>query len=259
MFSDLRASRELAWRLFVRDISAQYRATIFGYVWAVLPPLITSLVFILLNSSNVVNMQETEVPYPAYVMMGTVFFSLFADSLTAPLKLVTASKVMLARINFPREALLLSAMAQVVFGFGIKLLLLTVTMVVFSVSVKWTAILAVIPLAGLLLMGTMIGILLVPPGLLFQDISYSLAVVTNGLMFLTPVVYPPPQHGLLAAIVNANPLTPLIVSAKDFVTVGFGPYTQMMVLVIVATVFVLFVGWVVFRIALPVLIERVGA
>jgi lipopolysaccharide transport system permease protein len=36
MGRDLLASRELAWRLLVRDISAQYRQSLFGVLWAFL-------------------------------------------------------------------------------------------------------------------------------------------------------------------------------------------------------------------------------
>ena len=32
-------SRELAWRLFVRDTSAQYRQSVLGYLWVFIPPL----------------------------------------------------------------------------------------------------------------------------------------------------------------------------------------------------------------------------
>jgi len=52
MGCDLIASRGLAWRLFVRDICAHYWPTALGYFWAVFPPLVTNLIFILLNSSN---------------------------------------------------------------------------------------------------------------------------------------------------------------------------------------------------------------
>ncbi|HFE66844.1 MAG TPA: ABC transporter permease, partial [Chloroflexi bacterium] len=43
MVSDIRASRELSWRLFVRDLSAQYRQSVFGVLWAFVPPIITSV------------------------------------------------------------------------------------------------------------------------------------------------------------------------------------------------------------------------
>lgn len=259
MMRDLMASRELAWRLFIRDISAQYRQTALGYFWALLPPLVTSLVFILLNYSNVMRIEGTGIPYPAYVIMGTVFFSLFMDALNAPLKLVSASKGMLAKINFPREALLLSATGQVLFSFAIKMALLFVVLVIFRVPVKPTVILAPIPLAGLLLLGTLLGILLVPVGLLYQDITHGLTVASTGIMFLTPVVYPPPKNGLLATMIGYNPLTPLLMSARDFTLEGLGSYTAGMVSVVLVTLVLSFVAWVLFRLALPILIERLGA
>ena len=46
--ADVYAGRELAWRLFMRDLKAQYRQTILGYVWAFLPPLVASATFIFL-------------------------------------------------------------------------------------------------------------------------------------------------------------------------------------------------------------------
>ena len=54
MISDLWSSRELAWRLFVRDLRAQYRTSLLGYVWVFLPPLVASLPFVYLNSAGVI-------------------------------------------------------------------------------------------------------------------------------------------------------------------------------------------------------------
>jgi lipopolysaccharide transport system permease protein len=58
MFRDLRASRELAWRLFVRDTAAQYRQSMLAYIWALLPPFIASLPFVYLNSQGLKHMTE---------------------------------------------------------------------------------------------------------------------------------------------------------------------------------------------------------
>ncbi len=97
MWKDLLTSRELAWRLMVRDISAQYRQSLLGIYWAFLPPLATALVFVILNSRKIINIGETDTPYPAFVMFGTVLWQVFVDSLNAPLKVVTASKPMLSK------------------------------------------------------------------------------------------------------------------------------------------------------------------
>ncbi len=61
MASDLLASRELAWRLFVRNISAQYRQSRLGYAWAFVPPLFTSLIWIFLQSQRVFDICDSVV------------------------------------------------------------------------------------------------------------------------------------------------------------------------------------------------------
>src|SRR6476660_9754286 len=61
MRRDLAASRELAWRLFVRDVSAQYRQTALGYVWVFIPPLVASLPFIYLNQHGIMKVGDTPI------------------------------------------------------------------------------------------------------------------------------------------------------------------------------------------------------
>ena len=259
MFRDLKASGELAWRLMVRDISAQYRQTALGYFWAVFPPLVTSLVLILLRSSAVMDVDGIDIPYPAYVMMGTVFFQLFVDALNAPLKIVTESKAILTKIDLPREAFILSGIGQVLFSFAIKVILLIGVFIYFKIHVCWTAVLLPIPLLGLLFLGTMLGILLIPMGLLYKDIQSALLIATQGLVFLTPVAYPPSVGGTLGKIINLNPVTPLLMGAKDLVIHGIPGNLPPFFIVFGFIVLFLFIGWLVYRLALPIIIERIGA
>ncbi len=53
MFHDLWSGRELAWRLAVRDISAQYRQAFLGILWAFILPLANTLTWILLNGCHI--------------------------------------------------------------------------------------------------------------------------------------------------------------------------------------------------------------
>ena len=117
MWRDLLASRELAWRLMVRDISAQYRQSFLGIAWAFLPPIILAAGFTLANDANVINISATDLPYPAYVMFSTALWQTFVEALNAPVLAVTAAKPMLARVNFPREALILAKLGEVLFLF----------------------------------------------------------------------------------------------------------------------------------------------
>jgi lipopolysaccharide transport system permease protein len=258
MFHDLLASRELAWRLFVRDTSAQYRQSILGYVWAFIPPLVASLPFVFLNSQGVVAIKGTSIPYPAFAMIGTIIWQVFVDALTAPLKTVTAAKSMLVRINFPREAILLAGLGQVIFNFLIRLVLLAGVFAWFRIMPPTTAFLFPLGILSLMMIGFMIGILLTPLGLLYNDIQQMIPIMTMFLMFLTPVIYPQPKTGLAGVITKWNPLTPLITTTRDWITLGTTSHLFSFLLVGISTLFLLFIGWVIYRLALPHIIARIG-
>ena len=81
----------------------------------------------------------------------------------------------------------------------------------------------------------------------------------NVLMFLVPVMYAPPSKGTLAAIIAANPLTPLLMSARSLIFTGFGPYTIPALWLSAGALVFLCGAWVVFRIGVPILIERLGS
>jgi lipopolysaccharide transport system permease protein len=259
MIRDLSASRELAWRLCARNITTQYRQTALGYFWAIGPPLMTSVLFILLNSANLLRAGETSVPYPVFVIVGTVAFGLFLDALNMPLNVIAAARGMLPKINFPHEALLLAGVAQILVNFAVKATLIVAVLVMFRVPVQPTAVLAAIPLTGLLVMGIAVGVLLVPIGALFQDVVHALGVVASGLVFLTPAAYTAPRVGLLGVITSWNPMTPLITTARDLIVHGSSPQLSTTLILVAVSIAALLLSWVVFRLAMPILIERMGS
>ena len=259
MFRDLRASRELAWRLFVRDTSAQYRQSMLGYVWAFLPPLVASLPFIFLNSQGVVTIERTPIPYAAYAMIGTIIWQIFADALNSPLKTVAAAKSMLVKINLPREAILLSGLGQVIFSFLIRLVLLTLVFTWFKIVPPITVFLFPIGVFALILVGFTLGLALTPLGLLYNDVQQIIPIATTFLMLLTPVIYPPPETGLAAMVTGWNPLSPLILVTRDWMTTGEPTQIAAFVSITMGAIVLLFVGWIMYRVSLPHIISRLGA
>jgi homopolymeric O-antigen transport system permease protein len=255
--SDFRSARVLAWRLFVRDISAQYRQTALGYVGALLPPIVTTVVWILLNSSHYVNIDTGSVPYPIFVLTGTMFWQLFVDSLNAPLKQLSGNRSMLNRVNFPTEALLLSGIAQVLFNFLIRLVVLAAAIAISRESLEWTAVFLPLPILAVLGIGTVIGLFLVPLGMLYKDVEQSLLTFVGVFMFLTPVVYPPPA-GTLGDVMRLNPLTPAFTLMRSLLYGDVG-HMDAFAIVGVATCLVSVFAWAAYRLALPVLVERLEA
>ena len=259
MGSDVLAGRELAWRLFVRDTAAQYRQSVLGYFWVIIPPLTTSLIFILLNSANVLVSKDLGMSYPVYVLTGTVFFGLFSDGMAAPLRAVTASKSLLIKVRFPREALLLTAWAQTLLSFLIRTALLIVSLALLRAHISPTAPLALIPCFSLMLFGMMLGVMMVPLGALYQDITYGLVLLTSALMLVTPVAFAPPSSGALAWIMRYNPLSPLVLSARDLVVTGSFANVPAALTITAICLGLFAVGWVLFRLAVPIIVERLGS
>jgi lipopolysaccharide transport system permease protein len=259
MFLDLIASRELAWRLFVRNFSAQYRQTFLGYLWAFLPPIISTLTFTFLNSQKIFQVGETAVPYPVYVMIGLLLWQLFVDALNSPIRLVTASKSMLTKINFPREALILTAVYEVLFNFCIRLVLLIVVFLCYQMSVSWTFLLIPLGIVLLLAFGLMIGIALTPLSILYQDIERALGLATYLWFFLTPVIYPPPTSGLAVSLIRLNPVSPLLNTTRDWLTNGRCFIPADFLIIGCFTLFALFLGWIIYRLAMPHLVARMSS
>lgn len=257
MFGDLLACRELAWRLFVRDLSAQYRQTFFGYIWAFLPPLVASMTFIFLNSQGIVNI-ATPVPYPAFAMMGTLLWQVFVDSVQNPAQSVTSAKPMLTKINFPREAVLLGGFYMVLFNFIIRLSLVAAVMIWWKITPSLTLLMFPVAMAGLLVCGYAIGLAITPLSALYGDVTKGIPVVAQFGMLLTPVVYPARTTGLAGWLATWNPVSPLITTAREALTGQDLSLLPAFFIVFGLAGLAAFLGLVGFRLAMPILIERMG-
>ncbi len=259
MWRDLLASRELAWQLMVRDISAQYRQSFLGIIWAFIPPVMTAAGFTLANNAKIVNIGVTDLPYPAYVMFSMTLWQTFTESLNGPMQAVGSAKGMMARINFPREAIILNKLGQVFFNFGIKLILIIGLFIWFRMPMTWSVILAPVALIHLVMLGTFIGLLLAPISALYQDISKGITMIMGLWLFLTPVVYPTPRTGVFGAIVTLNPVTPLLVTTRELATTGIISNPQGFWIASGIAIIGLLVAWIMYRISMPFVVERISS
>nr|WP_272819433.1 ABC transporter permease [Scytonema hofmannii] len=259
MGRDLLASRELAWRLLVRDISAKYRQSFLGLLWAFLPPIVMAGGFTIAKASGVINLGNTSLPYPAYVMFSITLWQTFVEALNGPVQAVTSAKAMLSKINFPREALIIAKLGEVFFNFGIKLILIVGLFIFFKIPVGWSAILALVSLIHLILLGTFLGLLLAPVGALYQDFTMGLTLFTGFWLFLTPVVYPTPSDGVFGTIVKLNPVTPLLVTTRELATTGVISDPQGFWIVSLITLVGVLLAWIIYRLAIPYVVERMSS
>lgn len=258
MADELKNSRELSLALFRRDLKAQFRQSVLGYAWLFFPPIATTLVWFFLNSSGVVKVADTGIPYPAFVMIGTLLWQAFLDSLTKPINALNASKAMLVKLNFPRIAPVLAGIGQTALTSAVRLVLLVPIFIFAGLDLSWTLLLFPVAYLAMVLLGTAIGSILTPVGLLYTDIGRAIQMLGQFAMYATPVVYPVASEGLLGWVNQLNPVTYVLETGRA--TLVGGPWDALPVaLAVTAAAFLLLLlGWTMFHITVPRIIERMG-
>jgi lipopolysaccharide transport system permease protein len=259
MFGDLKACRFLAWRLFVRNLAAQHRQTILGYLWLLIGPVMQTVLWVFLNAQKVINVGPTDIPYPAFVLTGTLLWNGFVESLQTPTTQIMSSRQMLTKIHFPHEAILLAGMGQVLVNFGIRLLLIFGVYLWYGLPFKATLLLAPLGIMALMGFGFMIGLLMTPISMLYSDVQRMVGMVVSLLFFITPIIYPQPPAGVAATVTRLNPVTPLLVTTRQWLTGGELTHLSAFIFVAAATLVLSLFGWIVYRLAMPHLIERIGS
>jgi len=172
---------------------------------------------------------------------------------------VKSNQGMLTKINFPREALLLSGFYTIIFNLGPKLLVLGAACYAFDI--QWNVSQLYFPLGILMicLTGFAIGLLLTPIGLLINDVARGIGVILPFAMYLTPVIYPTPTTtGYFAFLMQYNPVATLITASRGWLSgqLASVPYEFMSISSI--TLLFLLIGVLAYRISMPIIIERFG-
>ena len=257
MVGELVRSRELTWRLFVRDFTARYKQSVLGILWALIIPTVTVGTFVLLNSSGVMNVGEVNMPYPVYALLGMTIWQLFAGGLGTCSNAIIAGGSMVIKINFPRETLVLAALGQAIADTLVRMGLLVVVFAIYGVVPQWTVIFFPFVMIPLLLLTLGLGLLFSLLGALIRDIPNIVSLATTFLLFLTPVLYPNPGEGVLGTLTAYNPLAALVTAARDVVVTGYLTQPAQYAWATTLSVVVFLISWRLFHMVEPRMAERV--
>ena len=250
--------RELASRLFVRDLKASFRKSFLGFFWMFIPPLATTLIWIFLSSQKVVSIQKTPMEYSAYVLCGTIIWSLFAESISKPIQRYQSVMGMMSKLNFPREAIILTSFYDLIYSLMLKLLVLIPILWYLGYPPGFHFLFAIPAILGLLFVSMSLGILICPLGLLYNDIGKLLPMVLPFLMYLSPVIYPIQQNTEYPILKFLNPATPFLENARSFMGgYEFTMYLELFFWLIIGLVSFI-IGLIVLKISLPIIVERSG-
>ncbi len=257
---ELYRGRELAWRLFQRNIKGLYRQTLFGFFWAVLPPVANTAMWIFLRSANIFSLEGTGVDATVYILTGMILWQAFIDAFNMPMTSLQRNSNMIRKLSFPRESLILVGFGEVLFNLGIRLLLLIPTFIWFQVPLQSGMLLAPLAILALVFFGASLGMLLMPIDSLYKDVGRFVKMILPFWMIVTPIIYVPFTEGWATLLNWVNPAAPLLILARDWMLVGVdSPHLPIGLIFALVSVPLFLFGMILYRVALPVLTERMAA
>lgn len=108
-WKDIWCYRELFYFLAWRDILVRYKQTVIGFVWALLRPILTMLIFTVVFSV-LAKLPSGDVPYPILVFSALLPWFFFANAFTDAGGSLVSNSNMISKVYFPRLMIPASAM-----------------------------------------------------------------------------------------------------------------------------------------------------
>lgn len=257
--ADLGRAPRHALRLLAHDLRGRALGTPLGLAAAFAPAIVVALWATLAARARWLAPGDLALPYPAWVLLSVILWQAFAESLQLQVDGLAAERSVLAKVDLPAEALVLARLGEALLQLGFKVAVGLALVALFRVDLPATTLLLPLLALPLALLGTAAGLWLAPLAALYPPLARALPAATTAGFFLTPVLFPVPDRGLLRAIVLVNPVTPLLSLARD-ASLGLGvSHPAALAAALALTIVLLAVGWLFYRLALPYVLERAEA
>jgi lipopolysaccharide transport system permease protein len=257
---DFRLSLDLGYSLFIKDIKAQYRVAFLGISWLLILPAVQILLWYILFQNKIISTGGAPADYLAYMSSGIVLWTIFSEAVNAPIINGTNSKSILVKLNFPREAIIISGLYQVLLNAAIRSVLLIVLLTAIGFfRLDWNLLLFPLSIISLIIAGTIVGMFFFPFAMLYSDINKALPIILQLGMFVSPVVYIPLEKGMLYKIIQANPLSIMIETGRNgAMGLGNASLSDFFATFLICLCFLVLL-WFIYRITLPIIIERISS
>ncbi len=197
---ELRQYRDLFYFLVWRDIKVQYKQTVLGFLWAVIQPLFSMVIFSVVFG-KMAKVPSDGIPYPIFNLAALVPWTYFSNSLTQSSQSLITSSNMLTKIYFPRLIIPMAPVLAKLVDFLISFLVLVAMMVYYRISPGINVL--VLPLLIVLLVMTAAGagMWLTSLSIQYRDVKFVMTFAIQLLMYAAPVVWPvsliPEQYRLI--------------------------------------------------------------
>jgi len=217
---ELWQKRYLIWLFIKRDITVQFKQTIFGMGWYFISPLFSMFMYIIVFG-RIAGIPTDDIPQPVFYLSGICLWEYFSECLTAVSNTFQTNANLFGKVYFPRLVSPVSVVISKMFRFSLQLGTFIIVYLLFvfkgvHLCPNWYIFL--FPVLIALIQGIALGLGLIVSSLTtkYRDLTNFFGVFVSLWMYATPIVYPLSYvtNPTLHKIMLFNPMTAIIETFK---------------------------------------------
>ena len=218
-FKEVWQHRDLILLLVKREFVSKYKQTILGPAWAVIQPLLTTVVFTFVFG-NVAGLADCgAVPTFLFYMCGNVAWHFFSGCLTSTSSTFIANSGIMGKVYFPRLCMPISTTLSQLISFGIQAAMFVVFLVAYlfvpgyRIEINAYAFMAPLLILQMAMLGLGCGVIVSSATTKYRDLQFLVSFGVSLWMYATPVAYSLDLFKgsrIIYLIARVNPMTPII-------------------------------------------------
>lgn len=258
---DVVQRRELLNNLVLRELRGKYKGTALGWLWSLINPLASTVIFTIVFGT-ILRVTPTEGAdglrnYTLFLLCALLPWNFFSGVVNGGLQSLLANANLIKKTAFPRQLLVLSGSFSLFVTFTIEMAVLFVGLALFGANPLLWLVPTVVLMVLLTGFATGLALMLSVANVYFRDSAHFVAIGLQVLFYATPIIYPATLvSGVsptsvagrlhLTDVYFANPMVHFAEAFRNLLYEHQVPGLGTMLVVVLAPVASLVVGWWVF-------------
>jgi lipopolysaccharide transport system permease protein len=224
----------LAWR----DVKVKYKQTTLGISWAIIQPVLNTVIFTIVFGRFIGVRTPGNVPYEIFAFSSMLMWGFFATALNSAAGSVVGNANLISKVYFPRLIVPVAGVAGALPDFLVGFILLLAVMPFYGIMPGVTMLLTPLFLLLAILTALGVGIWMAALTARYRDFRYVLPFLVQFWFFASPVAYSSAHITQpWRTLYGLNPMTGVIEGFRWAVLGQRPPYGMLVLSVAVATFF----------------------
>lgn len=172
----------------IREIKSGYKASIFGILWIIIYPLMTTF-FLSFIFDKIIKLTNDEVPYFVFLLSGLLFWNFFNQGVILAKDSLVWNREVVTKTTFPKEVLPLSQIFSKIPDFFVNLIILFVFLLIFGIRIKIVFMVVLLAIVPVILFASGVGFIFAITNAVFRDFGKLIEFFLMILFYATPILY----------------------------------------------------------------------